>query len=467
MNRLGRMLWVVCVMAACAVGMGAPRRLSTRRIRPRDIEIATGIDRSPPYSEASGSTEPPVEPTSVLSSGDVGTRPPTTGITVRVMDVRSIPDDVVAAWSALEARALEPNAYLSPHFILPSVRHVDPNAPLVALLIEREPAAENNARQLVGVMVAQAVVGTRSFPVPHLLAYTSQFTFLTGILLDRDHAEAALEALFDHMGQRKWEWHGIEFDGVWSDGATFDLFQRISARRKLRLQVWNEKNRAVLRPYLDRDRIEAIEASESRNLRRRLKRLSEQGEVGWSIVAKGGIPDVSTEAFLDLEHRGWKGENGSSLRANAASEAFFREAVARFGAEERAVFVELQLDGKVVATTSNFVSGNSGFAFKIGWHPELANLSPGRLTELALLQNLYSHEAVSGLQFWDSGAPEGSYIEKLWPGRRQLVTMGIGCSLVGSSALAAVQTARTIKRQLRARWPSADSASAPKPTPTA
>jgi hypothetical protein len=141
--------------------------------------------------------------------------------------------------------------------------------------------------------------------------------------------------------------------------------------------------------------------------------------------------------------------------------------VARFGAQDRAVFVELQLDGKVVAATSNFISGQGGFAFKIGWLPELANMSPGRLAELGLLRGIYNHDALSSLQFWDSGAAPGSYIEKLWPGRRQLVTLGVGCSLVGASALAAVHTARTIKRQLRARWGvAAPAATAGKPAPT-
>src|SRR4029079_17342593 len=118
----------------------------------------------------------------------------------------------------------------------------------------------------------------------------------------------------------------------------------------------------------------------------------------------------------------------------------FREMIAGFGAEERALFIELQLDGKVVATTSNLISGRAGFAFKIGWQPELANVSPGRLAELAWLQHLYSHETMAGLQFWDSGATEGSYIEKLWPGRRRVVTLGIGCSLVRFSGLAAGAT---------------------------
>jgi CelD/BcsL family acetyltransferase involved in cellulose biosynthesis len=368
---------------------------------------------------------------------------------VRAVDLRSMPAETTAAWADLEERALEPNAYLSPHFVLPSARYVDPQLPLVALLVEH--GGGRAGRQLVAVIVAQAVVGTRSFPVPHLLAYCSRFTFLSGVLLDREHAEEALEALFHHIWQRRWGWHGLELDCVWGEGVTWDLLRGIGERRRMRLQVWNEMTRAVLLPQVDRARIEESAACESKNLRRRLKRLSEKGEVRWSILARGGIPDTSTEAFIDLEHRGWKGDNGSSLRSNASSEAFFRDVVARFGAQDRAVFVELQVDGKVVAATSNFISGQGGFAFKIGWLPELASMSPGRLAELGLLREIYNHDALSGLQFWDSGAVAGSYIEKLWPGRRQLVTLGIGCSLVGVSALAAVHTARTIKRELRAR----------------
>jgi hypothetical protein len=388
---------------------------------------------------------------------DLGMGQRTTGLSVRAQDVRDLPPEVLTAWADLEERALEPNAYLSPHFVLPSARHINPGEPLVALLVERGSA-------LVAVLVARPVAATRAFPVPHLVAYRSRYSFLSGILLDREYAEEALEALLDHLGQRKWGWYGIELDAVWGEGATWELLRRISQRRWMRLQVWNETTRAVLKPHADRAQIEESEAAESKSLRRRFKRLCEMGKVSWSILARGGIPEASTEAFIDLEHRGWKGDNRSSLRSNAASEAFFREVVARFGGQDRAVFVELQLDGRVVAATSNFISGQAGFAFKIGWLPELATVSPGRFAELGLVRQLYSHEALSRLQFWDSGAQEGSYIEKLWPGRRPLVTLGVGCSLVGSSALTAVQTARWLKRRLRARWPMN---ATPEPAPSA
>src|SRR5207244_4435419 len=138
-----------------------------------------------------------------------------------------------------------------------------------------------------------------------------------------------------------------------------------------------------------------------RSLRRRVRRLQELGQACWNVVCRGGVRETSVEAFLDLEHRGWKGDHCSSLRSTPAHERFFREMVAGFGTEDRAVFVELQLDGKVVATTSNFISGQSGFAFKVGWLPDLAKVSPARLTELELVRQLYSHDVLGRLDFLD------------------------------------------------------------------
>jgi CelD/BcsL family acetyltransferase involved in cellulose biosynthesis len=167
------------------------------------------------------------------------------------------------------------------------------------------------------------------------------------------------------------------------------------------------------------------------------------------------------EAFLDLEHRGWKGETRTSLRSNPADEAFFREAVAGFAGEERAVFTELLLDGEVIASTSNFVSGRAGFAFKIGWRPDLAKVSPGVLNEMELLTHMYGEPSLGDLDFWDSGAAEGSYIDKLWPGRRALVSMAIATTRLGRSVMSLVRAARALRKRHRARQPAPSAATAP------
>ncbi len=169
----------------------------------------------------------------------------------------------------------------------------------------------------------------------------------------------------------------------------------------------------------------------------------------WTLHRQGGIPERSVETFLDLEHRGWKGESKTSLRSNPADEAFFREAVSRFGAVDRAFFTELSLDNRVIASTSNFISGDVGFAFKIGWLPDLAKLSPGVLNEIELIRRV-RQGVCSDLTFLDSGASEGSFIDKLWPSRRPLVSLAIASTCVSQSVLGIVRTARAVKRRLQA-----------------
>jgi len=399
--------------------------------------------------------------------------------TVRVSNARALDPDVVRAWSSLEARALEPNAYLSPHFVLPALRYLDPDVRALAIRVERAPesatdghagetAGEPAAARLVGMGIFEWVKGTRAFPLPHLVAYRSRHSFSSGILLDRAHAAEALAALVEHLASTQiWRGHGLELEGTWGDGPTFALIAQATAAHGGHVdhEEWNVHTRSVLEPFVDRARIEANLSAQGRDLRRRRRRLEEQGSVSWALHRRGGIRAPSVEAFLDLEHRGWKGETRTSLRSNPADEGFFREAVARFAGEERAVFTELLLDGEVIASTSNFVSGRAGFAFKIGWRPDLAKVSPGVLNEMEFLTRMYGEPSLGDLDFWDSGAAEGSYIDKLWPGRRPLVSMAIATTRLGRSVMSLVRAARAIRKRHRARQPVPASAATAPPEP--
>jgi hypothetical protein len=387
--------------------------------------------------------------------GEMGTyRPPRSGtrtsqLTVQSIDARAIPPELVEAWADLEGRALEPNAYLSPHFVLPALRHLNPTAPVFALMVEEE-QAPGAPRKLVAVLLCESTLGTKTFPLPHLRVYRSLHSFLTGVLVDRDQPEEALGALLDHVERNRWRWHGLEFDMTWGDGPVYAALLRLCRARRIRCHEWNDATRAVLHPHVDKARIQDSEAAETKSLRRRLKRLQEMGQVTWRLTCGESIPESSVEAFIDLENRGWKGDNKSSLRSTAANERFFRDMVAGFGAAGRALFVEVRVDEKVVASTSNFLSGSGGFAFKIAWNPELAKQSPGRLAEVELLRQMFQHQALVALDFWDSGATEGSYIEDVWPGRRRLVSLGLACSPLARSILTTVHVARVIRRRVRA-----------------
>jgi len=177
---------------------------------------------------------------------------------------------------------------------------------------------------------------------------------------------------------------------------------------------------------------------------RRQRRLRERGTVGWRLQGPAAVPESAIEALLALEHMGWKGSSGSSLRSVPAREAFFREMVAGFATARRVLFSEITLDGLTIASTCNLVSGHRAFAFKIGWHPELRACSPGWLNEIEFMRNAGAWAA--DIDLVDSGATEDSYINELWLERRSLATLTIPLSFSGRLAVGGLAAARRLKR---------------------
>ena len=174
--------------------------------------------------------------------------------------------------------------------------------------------------------------------------------------------------------------------------------------------------------------------------------MQERGQVAWRLLGADGMPDSAVESLLRLEHLGWKGSGGSSLRSQPAQEAFFREVVARFAAERRVQFSEITLDGAAIASACNFISGRMAFAFKIGWDPQLRCCSPGWLNEVEYLRSAGTH--LAGIELVDSGASEDSYINELWLDRRTIATLTVPLSFTGRLAMGGLTSVRMLKRRV-------------------
>jgi CelD/BcsL family acetyltransferase involved in cellulose biosynthesis len=118
------------------------------------------------------------------------------------------------------------------------------------------------------------------------------------------------------------------------------------------------------------------------------------------------------------------------------------------------LFTELRVGDRVVASTSNFVSGGAGFAFKVGWESELRKYSPGMLNEVELVRA--APEVCADLAWFDSGAAPDSFINRLWPRRRELATLVVPLTrLAGSSVRWSVRL-RAIARRVRPATSAAD-----------
>jgi hypothetical protein len=366
-------------------------------------------------------------------------------ISVRVFPALRADQQFLDDWSALEKRSVEGNAFLSPHFILPSIKFLDSRKRVLLLAIFR---ADSGHDELIGIGAFLARPPTPRFPLPHLDAYRSPHTYLTGMLLDRDCQWLALEGLGAYLSFSRVRWCGIEFEDRLADSALDQIHQDGTITSVVRWSEYYRHRRAILVPAKAAALVDELmtDGNFGKELRRKRRRLEEKGRVGWRFRAGNDVTDESIDTFLRLEDQGWKQEEHKSMRARPGHESFFREMSRRFADDGRAFFTELTLDERVIASTCNFISGNVGFAFKIGWDQEFAAVSPGLLNELELMR--CADRCLVGIDYVDSGASEGSFIDRLWRDFRYMTTGVVAGGHAGAALVPAVEFARRLKR----RW---------------
>lgn len=363
---------------------------------------------------------------------------------VRRLSLADLTPHDLQAWTALEARAAEPNAYLSPHFVLPALRHLDPQLKPVLLAVERE---GHTGTELIALGVFASVAGSRLCPLPQLVGYLSRHSYLGGLLVDREHLEVAVGAFFDHLRAGLFGWQVLILPKVQSDGLVAQALYARAAEHGLHAHRAGVQERAVLLPAAaGQDALRQALGKRYNEVERCKRRLSEFGDVSWQCLREQ-VSEAAIENFLQLEHQGWKAEVGSSLRATPADEAFFKEAVAGFGTESRALFTELRVGDKPIASTSNFISGGVGFAFKVGWEAELRKYGPGLLNEAEFMRA--APQVCADLDWFDSGAAPDSFINKLWTARRELATLVVPLTRLGEIGLHASASLRRAVRRLR------------------
>lgn len=347
-----------------------------------------------------------------------------------------------ARWRSLEARTLEPNAYLSARFVLPALRWLPAKAPVWAVSVHDSSAP---GAELRGLGVFQPRAPRPLFPLPHAQVYTSPHSFLGGLLLDAETAHPALRCMLEALARRT---NGLRLSQLPGTSATARLLQDVMTERGA---TWHEEawcQRACIAPSSDwasRWR-QHVPAARLQGYERQWRKLAESGEVTWHYLRGDKVLDRTIERFMELEHAGWKGQQGTSLRSDPRHTRFFQEMTRAFRDDGDIFFTELRLSGEVIASTCNLVSGSEGFAFKVCFDPRHARRSPGILNELGFLQSLERPE--DRFRFIDSGSEPGSFIEQLWPDRVQLHSGSIALGPLGRAAARAAEAMSRLRGRL-------------------
>jgi CelD/BcsL family acetyltransferase involved in cellulose biosynthesis len=228
---------------------------------------------------------------------------------------------IVARWDALAREAAEPNPFLESWYLLPALKAMEPGADVSLLLLEQ-------GERLIGLL---PVARNRRYyrrTLPHLAGWSHPNAFLGTPLVARGHEAAFWRALLAWADGTPGKALFLQIARLNLDGPMFAALTRLIADQHRTGAIVRRETRALLcSEESPEDYFQAsLSGKKRKELRRQLNRLMELGEVSFERRHDAESLDEWTEAFLALEARGWKGQEGSALALTKPTATLFRQA---------------------------------------------------------------------------------------------------------------------------------------------
>ena len=314
------------------------------------------------------------------------------------------------AWSALAARAIEPNGYYLPDWELAVNASATGRTDASALAAW----SASPAPRLLGLLPVVSCWRALRLPLPALVS-ASPYGTLTTPLLDRTETRAAAVALLDqasHHGAR-----ALLLRDVPLHGAAMAALTAVLDAQGLAVRVLQSCRRACLDATQDADDVlrDGLGAKKLKELRRQRARLADQGEVRFTVAREPADIAAALETFLALEAGGWKGKRGTALAQDAGDNAFIRRAVPALAATGQCEIIALHAGAVPVAAAIVLRHLDRAFYFKIGIDERFAKFSPGVQLTLDLTRHLCADPAIASAD--STAAPGHPMIDPIWRGR--------------------------------------------------
>jgi CelD/BcsL family acetyltransferase involved in cellulose biosynthesis len=289
-------------------------------------------------------------------------------------------EPIAAAWRELAARALEPNVFYEPAFLLAAapVFGVDAGAVLVW--------SGTKPRRLLGFFPARIERRRYGWSLPVLVGLTHPYGPLGVPLVERETAEAVIAAVLAYLAEEKTLPGLVLLPFFSAEGSFAGALDGILRRAHIPAADFNRHQRALLAPrgerslYLDR----TMAKHQRKELRRRRRRLGESGAIRIEAATEPFAVDRALADFLKLEAGGWKGRAGTATAADAKLHRFVRTAVLGLAAEGKVAIDRLLVDERAIAAAVVLRSGGCAWFWKIAYDEAFARFSPGVMLAVEL-----------------------------------------------------------------------------------
>ena len=382
-----------------------------------------------------------------------------------VVAIRSLPAlaGLIPAWEELAAAALEPNVFYEHWMLLPALEACGAGRDIRIVLVLL-PAAHNPNGQakLLGLFPLERISRPKRLNVPAVGLWRYAHGYLCTPLIRADAAAQCMSAFFEWLRSEEANASLAELRWFSGDGPFHKLLVDLSNDFALAKGTTDIFTRGLWRKGDDSagDPESAISGQLRRCLRRKERRLNEEGRLQHVALRPGDDIGRWIDEFLQLEAGGWKGQRGSALACTPAGRPYFSTIAAAAFQRGRLLMLGLDFDGRPIARRCAFVAGKGSFAFKTAYDESFAHFSPGAMLEVDSIRQLCG---LPGVEWMDScAAPDNLLVNRLANDRRTIQSLAIGMGVLGELVVSSLPLLRWANRRFRRRSAAADPRDSPK-----
>ena len=328
--------------------------------------------------------------------------------------VADLTDDAIERWRDLAARAVEPNPFHEPEYVLALARGVG-QLDRVGLAVVKD---SGGWRACLPVHICR----WHRIPLRSLAMWRGHpfYSLLGTPLVDPDRPSEALAALLGELASsRRASFVALEWVGV--DGVLLPALEEVLGGMRPPALCFERFTRAAIRRRPEPTYFDATLSVKHRaELRRKRRRLAEAAGAELVMVDRAN-DSAAYDEFIALEAAaGHKRIEGTVIGADRGHTEFFREMCREFAALGRLQLPFLRAGDQTIASQCNLIAGDTVFGLKIAYDERWRAYSPGIQLDLEMIDAFHEHPE---LRMIDSdSAPNNESLNLRWPDRHELAS---------------------------------------------
>ncbi|MBO6550429.1 MAG: GNAT family N-acetyltransferase [Rhizobiales bacterium] len=320
-------------------------------------------------------------------------------------------------WLELVEKALEPNPFYSPDYLCALVDHIASNDSNHLVLIW----SDQNRKELLGLYPVTKKGKKNGYPFQFTCFLFDDLIGICTPLISPQAPSEIWHSFFKAIEKKNELSNIIYIPEFYIDGPTGQsLNAYLKAERKINFHR-KEFKRAVALPGHSTDLktyIKGWSSKKKRNMRSRKKKLIALGELTFEILASTDPGYKSALAnVLELEKKGWKGQQRTALLSQATTKKFAENAFKPNVTSPHINLALMRLNNHIIAGQINLISQNCAFFIKSAYDESLSSFGPGLILYKWVLQKMLDENCYIEL---DSCANANHVLEDIWLERKKV-----------------------------------------------